>query len=329
MTAKSGLRPQRIDIQALRGLAIILVLMHHARISFVPGGFLGVDIFFVISGYLMAGIIDEALNNGSFSFAAFYARRVRRLLPAAYATLLVTAALAPLLLDASEYRYFVTQLAGSFGFFVNFVLWQQTDYFGSGAELKPLLHMWSLSVEEQFYIFLPMGMLLATRRFRLAAITALVLASAALCVHVLRISPSATFYLLPTRAWELGLGSMTALLVRRGVLQSRPLPALRIACAATLVVVPLLADAGGHPGLPAALCCLATALLLVPGAQVGSGKLLAPIAWTGDRSYSLYLVHWPVYSLVNNVYIDAVPQYLNLALLLVCLLWTEVQYRYV
>ena len=173
-------RSQRADIQALRGLAIILVLLHHARIAVVPGGFLGVDIFFVISGYLMAGLIDEALDNGTFSFASFYARRARRLLPAAYATLLVTAAVAPFLLDATEYRYFLSQLAGSFGFVVNFVLWQQTDYFGSGAELKPLLHMWSLSVEEQFYIFLPMGMLLATKRFRFAAIVALVMVSGAL-----------------------------------------------------------------------------------------------------------------------------------------------------
>lgn len=325
----SIVRSQRTDIQALRGLAIILVLLHHARIAVVPGGFLGVDIFFVISGFLMAGLIDEALDNGTFSFASFYARRARRLLPAAYATLLVTAAVAPFLLDATEYRYFLSQLAGSFGFVVNFVLWQQTDYFGSGAELKPLLHMWSLSVEEQFYIFLPMGMLLATKRFRFAAIVALVMVSGALCIYVMRISPSATFYMLPTRAWELGLGSMTALLVRGGTVLPRPMPMVRIACAAVLIAVPLVADAGGHPGLPAAICCVATAILLVPGAMLGSGKVLAPMTWSGDRSYSLYLVHWPIFSLVNNIYIEPVPQYLNVALLLACLAWTEVQYRFV
>lgn len=146
----------RQDIQGLRAIAILLVLVHHARLPGLPGGFLGVDMFFVISGYLMAGLIDNWLNSGIFTLKDFYARRIRRLFPAAYATLTLTALAAPWLLDSVEYGNFVKQLAGSFAFVVNIVLWKQTDYFSTAAELKPLLHMWSLAVEEQFYLTFPL-----------------------------------------------------------------------------------------------------------------------------------------------------------------------------
>jgi peptidoglycan/LPS O-acetylase OafA/YrhL len=124
------------------------VVLNHARLPYLPAGFLGVDIFFVISGYLMTGLIDEALDNGSFTFGSFYTRRARRLLPEAFATFTVTAIAAPLLLDATELRSFVAQLAGAFTFTANIVLLHQTDYFGNQAAMKPLLHVWSLSLEE-------------------------------------------------------------------------------------------------------------------------------------------------------------------------------------
>jgi peptidoglycan/LPS O-acetylase OafA/YrhL len=158
----------RGDIQAARGIAIILVLLHHAHFPYSPGGFLGVDMFFVISGFLMTSFIDDALKNRSFTFMSFYTRRVKRLFPAAYATLAVTTLAAPFLLDSFELQSFAAQLLGSFTFTVNFVLWRQSDYFAHSADLKPLLHMWSLSIEEQFYIILPLLMFLSPTRFRLA-----------------------------------------------------------------------------------------------------------------------------------------------------------------
>jgi peptidoglycan/LPS O-acetylase OafA/YrhL len=319
----------RADIQLLRALAILLVIAQHVRLPLFPGGFLGVDIFFVVSGYLMAGLIDEALDTGSFRFAGFYARRARRLLPAAYATLIVTAMVAPALLDPFEYRAFLAQLGGSFLFVVNLVLWGQTDYFSSGADLKPLLHMWSLAVEEQFYLVLPLALLLSPKRWRLPMAILLTAASAILCLLMLPRSPSATFYFLPSRAWELGIGVVVALGVRRGLVGPTRIPAVRLGCAAVLLVVPMLVDQAGHPGLPAALVCLATAVLLLPGATIGFAPAVRPLTTIGDRSYSLYLVHWPVLAFANNIVIGTVPGWVSAALLVPIALWAEAQYRLV
>ncbi|QAY77488.1 acyltransferase family protein [Sphingosinicella sp. BN140058] len=320
-------RGLRIDIQLLRALAIILVLLHHAHVPYVPGGFLGVDIFFVVSGYLMTGIIARELDEGRFSFRNFYARRIRRLLPAAYATLAVTALLAPFLLDHWEYRDFLAQLAGSFTFVVNLVLWKQSDYFNSGAALKPLLHMWSLSLEEQYYLVLPLLLFCFPKRFRLPLTAAATLISIAACAWLLQRVPSATFYFLPTRFWELGIGSVLALLIRKEWVRPAALPIPRLAAAAILILVPLLVDERGHPGLPALVICLATALLLVPGLDLKASRPLAPLVAIGDRSYSLYLVHWPVYAFVNNIFITRVPLWLNILLLVPVLIWMELQYR--
>jgi peptidoglycan/LPS O-acetylase OafA/YrhL len=321
-------RAVRTDIQVMRALAILLVLIHHAGFPYLPGGFLGVDVFFVISGFLMTGLIDEGLENGRFTFASFYARRIRRLLPAAYATLVVVALVAPWVVDSWEYRSFTMQLAGSFGFVGNMVLWKQADYFSTGAALKPLLHMWSLSVEEQFYIALPLVLWLCPARRRLPLVTALTLISAVLCLWLVQHVPSAAFYFLPTRAWELGIGSIAALVVRRGMLPAQPSIGLRIVCALLVVLVPLFANEAGHPSWAAVTVCLATGILVLPGLDLDARRWRT-LTLIGDRSYSLYLVHWPVYAFANNIVIGAVPGWVNAGLILLCLLWTELQYRLV
>ena len=317
----------RIDIQLLRALAIILVVGHHTGVPFLPGGFLGVDIFFVVSGFLMTGIIARELDQGRFSFSGFYARRVRRLLPAAYATLTVTAIAAPFLLDSWEYSDFLSQLAGSFTFVVNIVLWQQTDYFNSGAGLKPLLHMWSLAVEEQYYILLPLLLFVCPKRLRLALGILVTLVSAAACIWLGQRSPSANFYLMPTRLWELGIGSVMAMLISSGRIGSRLLAIPRLCAAILLIAVPLLCDERGHPGLPALIVCLSTALLMIPGLDLPRSRTLSPIVAIGDRSYSLYLVHWPILAFANNVFIAPVPGWVIAALMVPMLVWMELQYR--
>ncbi|SFJ40253.1 acyltransferase family protein [Caulobacter sp. UNC279MFTsu5.1] len=305
----------RADIQALRALAVLLVVVDHARLVYLPGGFLGVDIFFVISGYLMMRIIEGEIDAGRFSFRSFYARRVRRLLPAAYSTLAVTAAAAPFLLDVFENAKFVQQLVGAFTFTTNMILWRQIDYFDSGAALKPLLHMWSLAIEEQYYLALPLLAVLCPRRFRLPAVLLLTIASAALCLYAVQRSPSAAFYFLPTRAWELGAGSAAALIARRGVTLERISRWARPACALVLLVTPFIATERGHPGLAAIVVCLATAVLLVSGQTVRPAGPLAPLIPIGDRSYSLYLVHWPLFAFANNVFVGPVPWSVNALLL--------------
>ncbi len=322
-------KQRREDIQGLRAVAILLVLIHHARLPGFPGGFLGVDMFFVISGFLMGGLIDNRLNAGTFTLRDFYARRVRRLFPAAYATLTVTALAAPWLLDSVEYTNFVGQLAGSFGFVVNIVLWRQSDYFSTAAELKPLLHMWSLAVEEQFYVGFPLLLLFCPKRLMLWALVAVVALSGIACIYLLPRAPSATFYMLPTRAWELGVGGVVAMLVNRGALRTSRLLLARIASVAAIVAAAMLSDENGHPGMAAAVVCLATCVLMVPGSVWrgrGAGRM-ASLA--GDRSYSLYLVHWPLFAFANNVVIGPVPLSIRLALLVACFVLAELQYRLV
>src|SRR5690348_9810931 len=155
----------RTDIQALRGLAISLVLLYHAGIGLFPRGFLGVDIFFVVSGYLITGLVKEGIEDGTFRFSYFYFRRAKRLLPAAYATFLIVALVAPSVLDAQELRDLTRQLFGAVTFTANFVLLFQSGYFSSAAELKPLLHTWSLSIEEQYYLLLPAFLVFTPRKY--------------------------------------------------------------------------------------------------------------------------------------------------------------------
>ena len=188
----------RIDIQALRGLAILLVLLHHGRLlPWLKAGHLGVDVFFVVSGYLITGILQRALAEGTFTFAGFYFRRTKRLLPAAYVTFAVTALLSALFLTRPETRDFTWQLLGAVTFTGNIALWMQTGYFEGAAHLKPLLHVWSLSIEEQYYLLLPAALVFTPRRFWKLGMLALVAGSVVLCFALLPSKPGAVFYLLP------------------------------------------------------------------------------------------------------------------------------------
>jgi peptidoglycan/LPS O-acetylase OafA/YrhL len=289
----------RSDIQALRGIAVLLVIVQHARAGLVEAGYLGVDIFFVVSGFLITGLIARGIEDGSFRFGEFYFRRAKRLLPAAYVTFAVTALLAALLLDLGEWRDFCRQLAGAVTFTANFVLWRQTGYFEGAAALKPLLHVWSLSVEEQYYLLAPATMLLVPRRLWAAGAAFVFAASFALYLWLAPRDPSAAFYLLPTRAWELALGSLAALVpwgegARRAFAKATPLGVIALA------VLPL-----WSPGLPAMLrlplVCLGTFVVVARVPEPGSERpVVAALARIGDASYSLYLVHWPIFALLNN-----------------------------
>ena len=192
----------RTDIQVLRGFAVLIVLFYHAKMGFLPAGYLGVDVFFVISGFLITHLVKSGLERGDFSFSEFYFRRAKRLLPAAYVTFFVTALLAPFFLGSIEMSDFRMQMLGAVAFIGNIVLWQQSGYFGGAAEFKPLLHVWSLAIEEQYYFILPAFLFFLPRRFW-KPVTAFVLVfSLALCLFLVQKKASATFFLLPTRAWN-------------------------------------------------------------------------------------------------------------------------------
>lgn len=298
----------RIDIQALRGIAVLLVVLYHASLPGLTAGYLGVDIFFVISGFLITGIIRRGLEADSFSFAQFYYRRAKRLLPAAYVVLALTVLAAPFFLTAQALVDLKQQIIGALTFSINFVFWQQAGYFDAAAEMKPLLHFWSLAIEEQYYLLMPALLFIVPRRTWLPAVFALLAASLALSIYWAATAPDAAFYLLPSRWWELALGSAGALLPAR-YLGSSLLSWSRIPAIAALVIVPFFPTGLPHPGADAFILCVAT-LVIILGHNNSRWEAIAParlLARVGDFSYSLYLVHWPVIVFTRAAWLEEAP----------------------
>jgi peptidoglycan/LPS O-acetylase OafA/YrhL len=293
----------RADIQALRGYAVLVVILYHAGLGLVPGGYLGVDIFFVVSGFLIGGHVIRSLDEGAFRFAAFYLRRVRRLAPAACAVLLATILAAWFVLTGAAFERFAAQALGSLVYSTNVVLWQQINYFNNSAASEPLLHMWSLAIEEQFYLLLPVLLWMLPRRWRLAAVLVATLGSLAAYLALYPRSPGAAFYLLPTRAWELGLGVCIAMLLASG--RAPQLAAVLVWPGLALILLPVLFTWPLPQHLLAVPACAGTALLLLH--ERSGGPWLAPLVRVGDASYSLYLVHWPLFAFATVLWLGAEP----------------------
>ncbi len=309
MKNKSTVKPARVDIQALRGLAVTMVVLYHTGIGGLQSGYLGVDVFFVISGFLITTLVATGIHRGTFRLSEFYFRRAKRLLPAAYVTFAATAACAPWFLNQQELGDFAGQVAGAVTFTGNILLWQQTGYFEGAGDLKPLLHVWSLAIEEQYYFMLPAAMLFTRPSRWLIGAAAVVLVSLGACIVGDYFKPVATFYLLPTRAWELLLGSLGALWVLRPPddthqVVRRAVGLLFIPGLVCLLVLPFVPMLGMHPGFNALLACVATLIVILRNSNwlnlAWPAKMLAGI---GDISYSLYLVHWPIVALMKNAWI--------------------------
>lgn len=308
------LKLPRVDIQALRGLAVLIVVLYHTKIGNLQAGFLGVDIFFVISGFLITTLVATGIHRRTFSLREFYFRRAKRLLPAAYVTFLVTSVCAPWFLNQQELRDFAAQVVGAVTFTGNIVLWQQTGYFEGAGDLKPLLHVWSLAIEEQYYFLLPAALLFTRPSRWFWGIVAVLLLSLGICVVGGFIKPIATFYLLPTRAWELLIGSVGALSMLSPAndqyhIVSRLIRLLFVPALLCLVLLPFFTITGNHPGLIAAMVCLATLVVILRNNPRLNAAL--PTRWlahVGDFSYSLYLVHWPVIALMKNAWVGSTPE---------------------
>lgn len=289
----------RADIDGLRALAVLPVVAHHMLL--LPGGFVGVDIFFVISGYLISQIIFRETADGTFSLVRFYERRIRRILPALLLTVIGVLLLALIFLAPPDTQAVGESALAATLSVANFYFWQNTGYFEVGSVAMPLLHSWSLGVEEQFYIFFPLIAILIARfgaTVRLAVLVSIFTLSLTASVFEIRYHPSAAFYLLHSRAWELALGSILA------ALAVAP-PANRVfreaLAAAGLIAVGgavlLYTPSTPFPGVAAVLPCLGAAAILWAGAKptmVGRLLSLPPVRFIGLISYSLYLVHWPV-----------------------------------
>ncbi|RMT82605.1 O-antigen acetylase [Pseudomonas savastanoi pv. nerii] len=326
-----GYRP---EIDGLRALAVIPVILYHAGLPLFSGGFVGVDIFFVISGYLITSIILAQMLSGRFSLIDFYERRARRILPALFVMMLVCLPVAWLTLDPSDLKYFAKSLVAVPTFSSNLLFWLESGYFDATAELKPLLHTWTLAVEEQYYLFFPPLLMLAWsmgRKWLIVLLIAAALASLALAELGARHNASNAFYLLPARAWELLTGSFIAFYF---VWRPRSVDsASHLDQAATLLGILLIGYAvvcfdssTPFPGLNALLPVLGTALIIVfANGQTWVGNALSSrvTVLIGMISYSAYLWHQPVFAFARqrSLIEPGLPQMLALTVLSLLLAW--------
>lgn len=317
----------RPDIDGLRALAILSVVLFHAKVPWFGGGFVGVDVFFVISGYLIGSLVYGDIRESKFSFLHFYERRAKRILPALIAVLLACNAIAFILLSPLELRDYCAQAFSAVASSSNIYYWLRSNYFNPSIALKPLLMTWSLGIEEQFYLLFPLSLFLAYKFFPrrvLQLVAAVCAGSFVICVWCANSYPSAAFYLLPTRAWELGLGVSLAILeLERNLSGNRSAVASEIlgssGLALVLASVIAYSESTRFPGLAALLPTLGTACLISSPRSVVNRKLLAspPAVFVGLISYSWYLWHWPLLSFARIVSggMLSVPQALLIATL--------------
>lgn len=353
----------RSDIEGLRAVAILLVVAAHANISWLAGGFIGVDVFFVLSGYLITGLlVREVEATGELRFAAFYARRFRRLLPGLLAMLIGTCALAYLLVAPADQPSQATAAASAAAWISNFhFAFSSQGYFSPGAEKNLFLHTWSLGVEEQFYLVWPVLLVLglgawtgasrAASPVRLKITLSLVLLLSFLAsLWWTRSDPDLAFYMMPSRAWQFAMGALVWLYCGTPLDRLQPIPTrqrgaqvilglathpklgwIGLAC---IILAALLLDAEvQYPGAWALLPSIGTAMILASGAripQAGVGAVLSlgPMQALGRLSYSWYLWHWPVLLLGATVIsVESAPN--RLALVLLSLAMAALSYRFV
>ena len=282
----------RPDIDGLRAIAILSVVLFHAFPEIVHGGFIGVDVFFVISGYLISSIIYSNLQNHSFSFKDFYMRRVRRIFPALLTILVSSYIFGWFFLTPREYETLNQQIAGGAGFISNYIFWRQSGYFDIAADKKPLLHLWSLAVEEQFYIFWPLLLWIFWRlRANLLFIT-VGLAVASFCLNLYKIDPDPVgdFYSPQTRFWELLVGAIAAYVnlhsqarsfrASQAVANAQSIIGFVLICTSTLFFNKALA----FPGWWALLPVLGSVMLIAAGPNGIVNRTLlqtVPMVWIG------------------------------------------------
>lgn len=297
-----GYRP---DIDGLRALSVTVVILFHLDVSWLTGGFVGVDVFFVISGFLITSLIIKRINAGTFSLIDFYERRFRRIYPNLIIVILATMVVGWFTLMPETYRYFGRTAVWAALSASNFTLMTGGGYFDPVSVTKPLLHTWSLGVEEQFYLLFPWAMILAAR-FRCRAvypITILVALSLAMSIAAAIAGWEKSYFLLPTRFWELGVGALVAISGANNRLSplSRSLAGIA-GLAAILWACLFLSESDSFPGyLALAPAFGAAALIVANGGVVNRILSLPPFTWVGRLSFALYLWHWPMISIAAGI----------------------------
>jgi peptidoglycan/LPS O-acetylase OafA/YrhL len=327
----------RPDIDGLRAIAILSVTAYHLDISPFGGGYVGVDVFFVISGYLITRIIYRDIRNRSFSYVDFYERRIRRIFPALFAVFFFSSAFAYCIFLPKDFQTFFQSLVAATLFASNLLFWKTAGYFDAAAELKPLLHTWSLSIEEQFYLFYPFLLFLVTRlslRWAFAVLVAATCISLFLSEYFLHGQSPSVFYLLHFRAWELLTGALLALEVIPP-LGSRPVKEAFSLMGLSAIGYGIFAfnDQTLFPGAKALFPCLGTALIIYADSHGRTvvGRLLGskPAVAVGLVSYSLYLWHWPLIVFAKYYAIRPFTIHEKLVLLLTSCVLAGLSWKYI
>ncbi|WP_293329330.1 acyltransferase family protein [Parvibaculum sp.] len=328
----------RPEIDGLRALAVGLVVFYHSGFVGFSGGFIGVDVFFVISGYLITSLILAELDGPGFSYWNFYERRARRILPALLIVLTVSIPFAWFLLTPSNLKDFSQSIVATIGFSSNFLFWKESGYFDTDAALKPLLHTWSLAVEEQFYLIFPPLLMLAwrygKRHFELIVVAGFIL-SIALAQYTSVYYPTAGFFLLPSRGWELLAGAYLAHRERIFPihLSGRLAGALADTGIVLVVVGTLLFDSSTpHPSVLTALPVLGAGLFIAFGREKSVANYILtrrPVILIGLLSYSLYLWHVPVFVFFSHYMLEEADSLQMVGLCLLSLALAFVTWKYV
>lgn len=328
---KSEYRP---DIDGLRAVAVLLVVLFHTELGF-RGGYVGVDVFFVISGFLITGILLRELERNSFSLTAFWVRRIRRIMPAMLAVLLPVVVAGFLLMTSVDYRDLGSSVQAQALLAANFYFWHSTGYFDGAAYEKPLLHTWSLAVEEQFYLLLPVVLLVLFKLGKGRVLIPLIIMTAGsflVGLWATAIHPNAAYYLLPARAWELLLGA---------VLAAWKSPPKWIASSFASIIGTFLIVASGlyyteqtaYPGMAALAPCLGAASVLLGNSSSTSWYCSwykwSPLVFIGQISYSLYLWHWPIVSFLKYRTSGSISVWAGLLVVLVSIVLAFLSWKFV
>jgi peptidoglycan/LPS O-acetylase OafA/YrhL len=336
----------RPDIDGLRAFAVLFVIGFHFFPNIVTGGFIGVDVFFVISGYLICGILLKDIDRGEFSILRFYSRRIRRIFPALITVLLAVAIGGHFLLFEDEFAALGKHILGGSTFISNFILWQESGYFDLASTSKPLLHLWSLGIEEQFYIFFPL-FLFILNRLKIPVTLSLILCAAlsfGVNIYLVRTAPTADFYSPLSRVWELLLGATLRSLERRngsgfadvwisanpktpaslplvsqtstpGWIKVRRINNTLCCTGICLIILPVFIFSGTTPwpGISASLPVFGTLMMIASGKSACLNRCVLSnrlAVWIGLISYPLYLWHWPILSFTNSLHdnkFDTIP----------------------
>lgn len=328
----------RPEIDGLRALAVVPVIFFHAGFQGFSGGFVGVDVFFVISGYLITSIIIKELDRDSFSLIEFYERRSRRILPALFFVLIACLPFAWLWLRPADMIEFGQSLVAVATFMSNVFFWIDSDYFATASELKPLLHTWSLAVEEQYYIVFPLIMMalwLTAKRKAIVGLVVIAIASFVLSEHLSQSAPSTNFYLLPSRAWELLLGSFTAFYLYHRSHSENLLINQVLSISSVLLIVAsivLFSKETPFPGRFALVPTLGTCLIILcttPGTLIYRVLSNRALVFIGLVSYSAYLWHQPLFAFARHRLYGELPVVHALVLCVVTFLLAYISWRWV